>query len=99
MKILTNFNNYEYFLILYIAIINIITFIAYGIDKSKAQNKQWRISEFTLIFLGVIGGGVGGLMAMVIFKHKLSKALFYIGLPVIIVVNKIMELAILSFLR
>lgn len=99
MKILSNFNNQEIYFLGYLILINIITFIAYGVDKSKSRNKQWRIPESTLIFLGLIGGAIGGLMAMVIFKHKLSKKSFYMGLPLIIVLNIIMELVIFSYLR
>lgn len=99
MKILSNFNNQEIYFLVYLILINLIAFIAYGVDKNKAKNKGWRISEFTLIFISIIGGGLGGLVAMVIFKHKLSKKSFYIGLPLIIVLNIIIELVIFNYLR
>lgn len=99
MNILSNFNAQETYFLGYLILINLITFIIYGIDKDKARNKQWRIPESTLMLLGLIGGALGGLMAMVIFKHKLSKALFYIGIPLIIIINMISELAILNYLR
>lgn len=99
MKVLSNFNSQEIYFLAYLLLINIITFISYGIDKSKARNKSWRISEFTLIFISIIGGGLGGLVAMVVFKHKLSKKSFYIGLPLIIILNAIVELIIFNYLR
>ena len=99
MEIISNFNSSELYFLIYIIVINFISFMAYGIDKSKAKNKQWRIPEFTLIFLSLIGGALGGLMAMVIYKHKLSKKSFYIGLPFIIILNKIMEIAIFNYLK
>lgn len=99
MRLLSNFNNQEIYLLIYLSIINLITFIVYGIDKNKAQNKQWRIPESTLIFLSLIGGGLGSLISMVIFKHKLSKKKFYIGIPLIIIINKIIKLYILNYLR
>lgn len=99
MNILPHFNNKEIFFLVYLISINIVTFLVYGIDKNKAKNKQWRIPESTLIFLSLIGGSLGGLMAMVIFKHKLSKKLFYLGIPIIIIINKIVELTILNYLR
>lgn len=98
MNILS-FNPNEIYFIIYLTLINLISFLVYGIDKNKAKNKQWRIPESTLIFLSLIGGSLGGLMAMVIFKHKLSKRLFYIGLPIIAIINKIAELAIFNLLR
>lgn len=99
MDILSKLNTHEIYFITYLVLINLISFLVYGVDKKKAKNKQWRIPESTLIFLSLIGGGLGGLIAMVIFKHKLSKKLFYIGLPIIIIINKIVELAIFNLLR
>ena len=99
MKFLYVFNDYELYFSLYVVGINIITFIVYGIDKTRAKNKSYRIPEVNLILLSLIGGGVGALMAMVIYKHKLSKKLFYIGIPLIIILNKFLELVILSYIR
>lgn len=99
MKFLSSFNNYELSFIFYLTLINIITFITYGVDKSKAKRKQWRIPEFTLILLSLIGGGIGALIAMVIYKHKLSKKSFYLGIPFIIILNRILELTILNYIR
>ena len=46
--------------IVYILIvINVLTFVVYGIDKWKAKNGNWRISEATLLILAVIGGSIG----------------------------------------
>ena len=51
--------------IIYILIvINIITFLVYGIDKWKAKQGCWRISEATLLTLAVIGGSIGALLGM-----------------------------------
>lgn len=99
MKFLSNFNTYEFYLLVYILGINLLTFIVYGVDKIKAKNKSYRIQEITLILLSLIGGGVGALMAMVVFKHKLSKKLFYIGIPMIIILNKIFQLALLNYIK
>ena len=54
----------------YLLGVNILTFLVYGIDKSKAKRKAWRISECTLLMLAVIGGSVGALFAMRLFHHK-----------------------------
>ena len=67
------------YIIYYLAIINIITFIMYGIDKKRAIKKEIRISERTLISLGFIGGCLGALLGMCIFHHKTRKIWFYIG--------------------
>lgn len=98
-NILSNFNNHELYFITYLISINLISFLVYALDKKKAKNKEWRIPESTLILLSIIGGALGGLMAMAIFKHKLSKKIFYIGIPLIIIINKIVELVIFNYLR
>lgn len=73
--------------IIYLIIINIITFITYGIDKAKARKGAWRIPEKTLIGLAVAGGGIGALAGMSFFHHKTRKPLFKIGIPVILIIE------------
>ncbi len=63
----------------YLGIINLITFIIYGIDKKRAIKKEVRISEKTLISLGFIGGCLGALIGMGMFHHKTRKIWFYIS--------------------
>ena len=43
-------------LLYYLIVINIVTFLVYGIDKWKAKQGSWRISEVSLLILAVIGG-------------------------------------------
>ena len=67
----------------YFLIINLITFLAFLIDKRKAVHNKYRIAENVLIFLCIIGGFIGALNSMVIFKHKLYKKKFTITIPII----------------
>lgn len=64
-------------LLLYALTINGITFILFGIDKWFAIHNKWRISEQNLLGFSCIGGSVGGLLAMFIFKHKIAKPSFF----------------------
>ena len=57
-------------LLYYLIAINIVTFFVYGIDKWKAKQGSWRISEATLLLLAVIGGSIGALSGMQIWHHK-----------------------------
>ena len=71
--------------IVYILIvINVITFLVYGIDKWKAKQGSWRISEATLLLLAVIGGSIGALSGMQIWHHKTMHLKFKYGLPLIL---------------
>ena len=77
-------------LYLYVAAVNVVTFFIYGLDNSKAKAGQWRIPEAHLIFLAGIGGSVGALLGMRVFHHKTRKPKFYIGVPVILIVQIIL---------
>jgi uncharacterized membrane protein YsdA (DUF1294 family) len=62
----------------YFIIINILSFILYGIDKFKAIINKRRISEKFLLLLAVFGGSIGSLLGMIIFRHKTQKIYFFI---------------------
>ena len=74
-------------MLIYLVVMNIITFIIYGIDKWKAQRNRWRISERMLLFLAIIGGSVGALAGMYTFHHKTLHKKFTIGVPLILVIQ------------
>lgn len=77
----------EKIFIIYLIIINIITFIVFGIDKYKAQKSKWRTPEKVLFLLSAIGGSVGALAGMYTFRHKTKKTAFKFGIPAILVVQ------------
>ena len=54
----------------YLILLSLITFIAYGVDKSKAKRGAYRTKEKTLLLLSILGGAFGGYPAMLIFRHK-----------------------------
>ncbi|MGL5328270.1 MAG: DUF1294 domain-containing protein [Peptostreptococcaceae bacterium] len=74
-------------LLIYLFIINIISYTAMYIDKQKAINNKYRISENTLISLSLIGGSIGTLSGMYNFRHKTQKPKFKIGIPLIILIQ------------
>lgn len=81
-------------LIIYLAVINIIAFLAMLIDKKKAEKNKWRIKESTLLILALIGGSVGEIIGMYTFRHKTQKPRFYIGVPIIIILQILLIIAI-----
>ena len=56
----------------------------YGIDKWKAKQGSWRRSEATLLMLAVIGGTIGALLGMQVWRHKTMHKKFKYGLPLIL---------------
>lgn len=77
-------------LIAYLLLVNVIAFFMYGIDKRKAQKGKWRTPEAALIGIAVIGGSVGALLGMKVFRHKTKHPKFVIGVPVILLLQLIL---------
>ena len=46
-------------LLYYLAVVNIIAFMMYGIDKLKAKMGKWRIPEYALFLPAIVGGSIG----------------------------------------
>lgn len=65
------------FALSYFAVLSLITFFVYGIDKLKAKRGAWRISEKALLGLGAVGGALGGLLGMKFFRHKTKHKYFW----------------------
>ena len=68
-------------------IINVISFFLFWIDKRRATKNKYRISEFILLLSCFLGGIFGAILAIMIFKHKISKISFKIKLGVIILIQ------------
>ena len=71
-------------ILLYLFAINNVAFFAFGIDKLKAKRDKWRIPESTLLSRAVLGGSIGALAGMKVWRHKTLHDKFRIGIPVII---------------
>ena len=72
---------------LYLIIVNVAAFGLYGRDKYKAKRDLWRIPEATLLGIAVFGGSIGAWCGMHIFHHKTRKPRFYVGIPVIFLIQ------------
>ena len=71
-------------LTVYLICINLALFCAMGADKRAAQRRRRRVPETTLLALAVLGGSVGGILGMLLFRHKTRKIAFYLGFPLIL---------------
>lgn len=71
----------------YAVLINFITLVMFGIDKSKAVGGRFRISEFTLFLFSFFGGVLGGALGMKLFRHKTRKSGFRVIMGLILLVN------------
>ena len=77
----------KWVLLIYIAVMSLIAFAAFGLDKVKAKTNRWRIRERTLFLLAILGGGIGAFLGMQIFRHKTQHRQFVIGIPAIMAVQ------------
>lgn len=76
----------------YLIGINIIAFVIYGIDKRKAIKQKSRIRESTLLSLAFVGGSIGALLGMHLFRHKTQKAKFTVSVPLMLVIQLVILL-------
>ncbi len=79
---------------IYLIVINIAAFAAFGYDKHQARTGGWRVPERTLLLMAVIGGSIGALAGMYYFHHKTRHNSFRLGVPAILVI----QIVILRFL-
>lgn len=74
--ILENNMDFQTAFIYYFILLNVITFFVFGYDKRLAVKSKRRVSEFKLFFLMGIGGILGSILGMFVFRHKKSKPSF-----------------------
>lgn len=79
----------------YLVAVNLLGFAIMGIDKSKAKKRAFRISEATLFIVAIIGGSIGSILGMQIFRHKTKHWYFKFGMPFILLI----QLAFVAFLH
>ncbi len=70
---------------IYLAVVNLLGFLFMGIDKWKAVNHAWRIPEASLFLIALIGGSIGSILGMQLFRHKTKHWYFVWGMPAILV--------------
>ena len=74
----------KWILFVYLFLMNLIGFLSMLIDKRRARKKDWRIRERTLFLLAILGGSIGSLSGMYIFRHKTRHWYFVLGMPLIL---------------
>lgn len=75
---------------LWLVLINLVTFLVFGVDKLKAKRKSAsirRVPEKTLFLLAALGGSVGALVGMRVWRHKTLHRTFRFGIPAILVLQ------------
>ena len=71
-------------LAIYLFLINLALFLTIGADKLRAKAHKRRVPEATLFLLAILGGSIGGIGGMYLFRHKTRHRSFVFGFPVIL---------------
>ncbi|WP_374285158.1 DUF1294 domain-containing protein [Lactococcus sp.] len=83
-------------LLVLLLIYNLVSFIFYAIDKSKAKRHLWRNPEKVLLFLAIVGGGLGAFLGGQICHHKTRKWYFWLAWVVGLVIDFVLIFWILK---
>ena len=71
-------------LCVWLVLLSLLLLILMGADKGAAKRRSRRVPESTLLALAVLGGSPGGILGMLLFRHKTRKPAFVIGFPTIL---------------
>lgn len=83
-------------MLVYLFLINALGFALMLADKRKAQKNRWRIPERTLIAVALLGGSLGSIAGMHLFRHKTKHLKFAMGLPVILALQIVLAVILSS---
>lgn len=83
-------------LLYYLLIINAAGFLLMLVDKWKARKNRWRVRESTLLLIAALGGSVGSLAGMYLFRHKTLHLKFTVGIPLILAAQCIAAVLIMA---
>ena len=81
---------------IYLFIINAIGFILMLADKIKARKNLWRIPEKVLFLSAILGGSIGSLLGMYVFRHKTKHFSFILGMPLILAIQIVLAVIIIG---
>ena len=83
-------------LLYYLLIINALSFLLMLVDKWKAKKNRWRIRESTLLIVAALGGSIGSLAGMYLFRHKTQHLKFTLGIPLILAAQCILTVLVMA---
>lgn len=97
LNVFSFFQKYK-ILLIYLGIINFVTFTMFAIDKINAISGKWRYKIVTLLGLCFIGGSIGGLLSMYIFRHKTKVDYFTWGIPLMIIMQIVVTIFLVNII-
>ena len=76
--------------LVWLVLVNILDFALMGVDKRRARRDAWRVRERTFFLLALLGGTLGAILGMRLFRHKTKHWYFRYGLPVLLAVQVVL---------
>ncbi|WP_404404232.1 DUF1294 domain-containing protein [Jeotgalibacillus malaysiensis] len=73
--------------LLYYFVLSLVGFISMKVDKKRARNNEYRISEKTLWTIALLGGALGSWAGMNVFRHKTKHLSFRVGMPLLVILH------------
>ena len=83
-------------LLYYLLIINAAGLLLMLVDKWKAKKNRWRVRESTLLLVAALGGSVGCLIGMYLFRHKTRHLKFTLGIPLILAGQCVLAVVVMA---
>lgn len=83
-------------LFLYLLTMNALGLLVMLADKRRAQKNRWRIPEATLMTIAALGGSLGSLLGMRLFRHKTRHRKFTLGIPAILLAQIALAIFLLT---
>ena len=74
----------------YVVIMNVVGVVIMKADKERAKRGAYRIPEKILFTVSILGGSIGTLVGMYLFRHKTKHWYFVVGMPLILVVHLVL---------
>ncbi len=76
--------------VIVLAVLNLISFALMAYDKRCAKAGKWRVPEKTLFLATACFGGLGGVLGMVLCRHKTKHWYFKVFFPVLLAVQVVL---------
>ena len=83
-------------LLYYLLLINAAGLLLMLVDKWKAKKNRWRVRESTLLMVAALGGSVGCLIGMYLFRHKTQHLKFTLGIPLILAAQCLIAVVLMA---
>lgn len=80
-------NHAEFLLVAWLLLMSVVLFVVMGRDKALSKTRKRRVPEATLFVLALLGGALGGVLGMQIFRHKTQHMKFVVGFPLIALIQ------------